>query len=634
MMNKTTKILTVLLLGIFLFSCSKEERKITNTFSYDPTSLQSGKEVTIYFLPDSTQLAGSDKVNAVVYEYNVLAEKVTEVPMRKTNNYFRATYTPSQETKGLLIKFKSGKKEDTNRKHGYIIYMTDGRGNLLPGAEAGLAAAYVAWGRNVGLDNLITEGLKLFSEDFTKNPGVKEKYLNNYFYALWRNDRKTASEIITKELNDLEKKENKTEDDYKTLKKWYGTLGIQDKANKYTKEGSEKYPKSEFAKSVQFDNFRQAQTPEEKDKLLAKFKEDFPNDDLLNGFYEDYAYFYIQKGNFANVYNFFAKNKSFIHPFYFDYTAQKMIEGNYDPGKVEEMYKWGITRGRKMLDEPPKESAKFLTDEEVRKENNYYLALNLLGYCKILYDKGEKDKAIPLLEEGVEKSKDFNSNPDMNLLYAKALLETGNNDRAMTVIEEFVKGGNGSEEMIALMKKAYTAKNGNDKGFKEYVSKYEAAAKEEIIKTLKDEMVNDPAPDFKLKDLEGKTVTLANMKGTAFVLDFWATWCGPCKKSFPGMQKAVDFYKDDDNVKLLFVNTWERVDNKIKNAKDFIKKNKYSFHVLMDTENKAVTDYKVSGIPTKFIVDKNGHIRFKSVGFSGDTHKMFEEIIIMIDMIK
>ncbi len=631
--KKTTSIFAVLLFGILLFSCSKETTKTTNIFSFDPVSPESGEEIKIYFLPDSTQLSGSDSIDAIIYEYNVVAEKATEIPMQRKKNYFMVKYLPSKETKGLILKFKSGKKEDTNKKHGYVIYITDGKGISLPGAKAGLAAAYVGWGRNIGLDNLIEEGLALFNQDFLKSHNIKEKYLDNYFYALWRNDRKTAAEIITKELEFLDGKTDKSEDNYKVLTKWYGTLGVPDKVSKYTKEGVEKYPDSDFAKSVQFDNFRQAHTSKEKDKLLAKFKKDFPNDDLLNSFYEDYAYFYIQKGNFNDTYNFFAKNKSLIHPFYFDYAAQKMLKSNYNQKKVEDLYIWGIERGRTLVKKSSNKKTNFLTEDEAKVENNYYLALNLLGYGKTLYDKGEKEKAIPLLAEGVEKSKDFNSNPEMNLLYAKVLLESGNIDKALTVAEEFVSEGNGSEEMIALLKKAYIAKNGSNKGFNEYVTKYEAAAKEEIFKTVKNEMINEPAPNFELKDLEGKIVTLSDMKGKTFVLDFWATWCGPCKKSFPGMQKAVDYYKDDDNVKFLFVNTWERVDDKVKNARDFINKNKYSLHVLMDIENKAVTDYKVSGIPTKFIIDKNGNIRFKSIGFSGDTHKMFEEIKIMIDMI-
>jgi peroxiredoxin len=100
------------------------------------------------------------------------------------------------------------------------------------------------------------------------------------------------------------------------------------------------------------------------------------------------------------------------------------------------------------------------------------------------------------------------------------------------------------------------------------------------------------------------------------------------------MKEAVEKYESTGKAKFLFINTWENVENKKQNAEDFIKKNNYPFHVLMDEKNEAVSAFKVSGIPTKFIIDGNGNIRFKSVGFSGNTSEMVEEIGIMIKMIQ
>jgi len=63
-------------------------------------------------------------------------------------------------------------------------------------------------------------------------------------------------------------------------------------------------------------------------------------------------------------------------------------------------------------------------------------------------------------------------------------------------------------------------------------------------------------------------------------------------------------------------------------------KNNYPFHVLLDTENKVITSFGVDGIPTKFIIDKKGKIRFKSVGFSGSADKLVEELSQMIEMLR
>ena len=137
---------------------------------------------------------------------------------------------------------------------------------------------------------------------------------------------------------------------------------------------------------------------------------------------------------------------------------------------------------------------------------------------------------------------------------------------------------------------------------------------------------------FEVTDTDFET-EIEKHEGLA-VVDFWATWCGPCKASFPGMQKMVTKYKDDPEVKFVFVDTWETNENKEKNAADFITANKYDFHVLMDNDSKVVEQFKVEGIPTKFVIDKNGTIRFKSVGFGGSDDKLVSELSAMIDMAK
>ncbi|MBK5208919.1 MAG: TlpA family protein disulfide reductase [Flavobacteriaceae bacterium] len=117
------------------------------------------------------------------------------------------------------------------------------------------------------------------------------------------------------------------------------------------------------------------------------------------------------------------------------------------------------------------------------------------------------------------------------------------------------------------------------------------------------------AIDFALTNLEGKTIKLSDYKGKMVVLDFWPTWCGPCRASFPKMQELVTKYKND-NIEFFFIDTWEREsDSKIKeNVSKFIKENNYSFNVLYDFEDKIVENYKIQGIPTKIVIDKDGNI--------------------------
>lgn len=135
-------------------------------------------------------------------------------------------------------------------------------------------------------------------------------------------------------------------------------------------------------------------------------------------------------------------------------------------------------------------------------------------------------------------------------------------------------------------------------------------------------LIGTDAADFELDLLDGAKFKLSDHMGKVVVLDFWATWCGPCVQALPVLMKVSGEYADK-GVKLIAVNQQE---NKEKVAA-FLKKNDWKLTVAMDTEGKAAELFLVRGIPQTVIVGKDGKIKQVHIGFSpGLEDKLAEEL--------
>lgn len=139
--------------------------------------------------------------------------------------------------------------------------------------------------------------------------------------------------------------------------------------------------------------------------------------------------------------------------------------------------------------------------------------------------------------------------------------------------------------------------------------------------------VEDVAPDFTLTDMAGNKVSLAQFKGKVVILNFWATWCPPCREEMPSMEQLYRDYSAKGLV-MLAIN----VDKKHEMLAKFLKKTPYSFDILLDPQGTVTTQYGVARFPESFVIDRNGIIVEKIIGgrdwLSGP---LFEKIKFLLE---
>ncbi len=132
--------------------------------------------------------------------------------------------------------------------------------------------------------------------------------------------------------------------------------------------------------------------------------------------------------------------------------------------------------------------------------------------------------------------------------------------------------------------------------------------------------------DFKLKTLDGKMVSLSSFKGKVVFLNFWATWCPPCRAEIPSMIKLYNKFKDR-GLEILGVDLQEEEET----VRNFVKANKINYPILLDTNGQVGQIYGARSIPTTYIVDRKGNIIARTIGGrewnTEEIYKLFEKVL-------
>jgi thiol-disulfide isomerase/thioredoxin len=135
-----------------------------------------------------------------------------------------------------------------------------------------------------------------------------------------------------------------------------------------------------------------------------------------------------------------------------------------------------------------------------------------------------------------------------------------------------------------------------------------------------------PAPQFQLQSMAGQPVALSQFKGQVVMINFWASWCGPCRQEMPVLEKLYDKYKP-----MGFTMVGVNVEPDSKLAVNWLKETPVTFPILFDTKSEVSKLYQVAGMPSTVIVDRKGNLRWLHRGYKpGDENDYLNQIRALV----
>jgi len=552
------------------------------------------------------------------------------LPVKQVGDQYQFYFKAPDSVAVLMIGMVDGDKEeddqnglviprkevvDNNSEAGYIVFLQNASGHRFAFeyvSLSGLLKGYAPY--NLGIKVSDTHILQLYKTAYQLNPQLKkEDHYIDYLALLYQQKKDTVKSQLLAHANKLllNKHEEKS---WLNAVRIYNILKMEEEAMALKSNVLITFPNGEFAMQKYWEVFRESsnKTDETEASVLSAMHQYINRFNDTTGASKDLFYDKIITMSFnKRDLDIYAKYESLYH------NADRLMSNN-------NWYAWRLS-GRK-LDNAGREleTAKLLSGKALRyiegqlnsatlnDENyealrsDYFKFTNT--YALILYKLKQYDTAF--YYQDIVYHADTRLNAGAILRYSAYAEKVKGATYAKAILEEHLQKGLDSPEMLQQLQAIYKQLNLPENTFIQLKKKNNLLAREKNNQAIKAKYGTTKAIDFSLKNLEGREVSLSSCLNKVVVLDFWATWCGPCRASFPAMQSLASQYKEDTSVVFLFIDVWENSSpQKMKAAAlKLMQESNYHFNVLLDTNDKVATDYKVEGIPAKFVIDTKGHI--------------------------
>ncbi|RXK86852.1 alpha/beta fold hydrolase [Filimonas effusa] len=617
-----------------------------------------GNEITILYYPEAI-LQNENQVKGVIYMYDTTYRWQTfDLPLtRLGDTAWKGNFTLPADAAFLAFKFKGDSATDNRRDTGYFHMVDAATGGLAAGAEAGYGLL-----RSPSYEL----GVPGYFNDFTISDTATYMWLSN---EIMRHRNLAPRKLVIPYLKaSLKFKEatmaaaaraaaylsslpDKSEQDLlKVYVIYRDFLKNAQAADSLSKAILAKYPGGHLARWQAYREYLGAKDAKAQLQtsraLITKFPPSEADADINNVMGIDYNRVFrsllmigIQNDTILKQFAPIAPFDRLPELYYkaveipFDIQKSKTAAEVYPLAKLilDRMAFYKANKPAASWSYSPEEWAAYC-DEMFRYTNIIQIA--------ILQATGRTQEALELANKAQGYLK--YSRARLNDIQAALLQGKGNEKALREVLENSIRFNQATATIIAMAKKQYKATH--PKATAGEVDSYLESLKDahtiELMREeVKNAIVSYTAEDFSLQERNAGIVKLSDLKGKTVVLDFWATWCAPCKAGMAGMKLALEKYANDPDVVFFFVDTQEHDAGYKEKVNAFLKQMGYNnFRVLFDkgeeTYAKYASQIHTSGIPFKVVINKEGKLVFANVGYKGSPTALADEITMMIDMAK